>query len=324
MKNYYYNLLNSTEKQVYQILKQGIFTFQSHIAIPNYLAKSTDIPKVYVFVSCDYPKLFYVDFYDYHYTITANDTIIEPYYWYRPNQIAKMDVKIDKLLDKMASRVKAPTQYQTVQNLYQLLVSNVKYQKVSRVDRRKKINETNTIVGVLFYKKGMCEGIAKVFQAVANLVGINCIVALGFAGSSNEYHAWNVVEIDGATYQVDPTHALCEYSGDKVMCYDYLNLCDQDIGNTHKPRYPLPKCTATRHNYYVANNLVATKEADIRRIVENSTTKTIIFRYEGEFEGHVHKAAQCCADWIYYYHKRAKDVKYTYTPAYRICRVSYK
>jgi len=324
MNNYYYNLLNTYEKQVYQILKQGIFTYQSHIAIPHYLANVVDVPKLMIFVGCDHPKLFYVNFYDYHYTLTASALVIEPYYWYNPNQIAKMDAKIDKLLDNMVKQVKAPTQYQTVKNLYELLTYNVTFQRVNRAERRKKINETNTIVGVLFYKKGMCESIAKTFQMVASLAGINCLVVHGFAGSQNEYHAWNVVQIDGATYHLDATYAVCEYATLHEMCYDYLNMCDVDVATTHRPSYPVPRCTATRHNYYVASNLVATKEADIRRIVENSTTKTIAFRYEGEFEGHVHKAAQCCSDWIHYYHKRAKDVKYTYIPAYRICRVSYK
>ena len=324
MNNHYYKLLNNNEQQVYNILKEGIFTFSKQIAIPNHLANAVDIPKVYIFVGCDYPKLFYVNFYTYDYNVTATHFVLEPYYWYTASQIAKMDGKIDRLLQKMARRIKGQTQYQKVQSLYELISSNVTYQKEALVgDRFRSLNESNTIVGVLFYKKGLCEGIAKVFQMVANMHGIPCIVAHGWT-EHNSYHTWNIVQIDGATYHVDATYGIYDYNKYGDVSYDYLNLCDNDVATTHKPSYPVPRCTATRHNYYVANNLVATKADDIRRIVNCSSSKTICFRYEGIYQNDVHSAAQECSNWIHYYNKRAKNVSYTYTPSYNICKVSYK
>ena len=277
---------------------------------------------VYIFVSCDYPKLFYVNFYDYYYTQTATHLVIEPYYWYLPKQIAKMDGKIDQLLTKMAKRVQGATQYQTVQSLYQLLATNVTYQKVAQSERTKKINETNTIVGVLFYKKGMCEGVAKVFQLVANMLGISCITVHGYA--NNSYHAWTIVQIDGLTYHVDATYAMCEYAKSQSVCYIYLNLSDNDVSTTHKSSYPVPRCNTTKHNYFVQNNLVAKCDEDLKRIVDASTQKQITFRYDGIYANDVHAAAQACCNWIHYYHKRAKNVSYTYTPAYHVCTMTYK
>lgn len=324
MKTHYYNLLNTYEKQVYDLIKQGIFTFQSQIAIPHSLARVVDVPRVYIFVGCDYPKVFYVNFYSYDHYSTATHHVIEPYYWYTASQIAKMDGKIDKLLCKMASRVQGNTQAQKVQSLYELVTNNVTYQREALVgDRHKLLNESNTIVGVLFYKKGLCEGIAKVFQMVANMLGIDCIVAHGWT-ENNSYHTWNIVQIDGATYHLDATYGIYDFAKSGKTCYDYLNLCDADVATTHKPSYPVPRCNATRHNYYVANNLVATNQSDVQRIAQNSTEKTIIFRYGGIYQNDVHAAAQECSNWIHHYHKRAKNVSYTYTPAYHICRVSYK
>ena len=157
---------------------------------------------------------------------------------------------------------------------------------------------------------------------VANMLGINCIVAHGNA--NNTYHTWNIVQIDGATYHLDATYAVSDYTKQKQMCYDYLNMSDSDVATTHQSRYPVPRCTSTRHNYYVVNNLVATNADDIRRIVTNSTGKTIVFKYDGIYTNDVHSAAQECCNWIHYYHKRAKNVAYVYSPSYRICKVSYK
>ena len=132
MKNHYYNTLTPSEKQVYNIIKQGLFTFQSKITIPLRLAKAVDVPRIYIYVSCDFPKVFYVDFYNYHYVYTATEFVIEPYYWYTASQISKMDGKIDKLLQKIASRVEGSTQYQQVKSLYELLSTNVTYQRVEQ------------------------------------------------------------------------------------------------------------------------------------------------------------------------------------------------
>ena len=322
MKNHYYNTLTPSEKQVYDVIKNGLFRFEPQIASPLRLANAVDVPRIYIYISCDYPKVFYVNFYDYHYIYTATHFVIEPYYWYTASQISKMDGKIDKLLQKIADRVQGSTQYQKVKSLYELLATNVTYQRVDQADRHKKVNETNTIMGVLFYKKGMCEGVAKVFQLVANMVGVDCITVHGYA--NQQYHAWNIVQIDGATYHVDATYAVSDYTKQQAMCYDYLNLCDADVATTHKPSYPVPRCTATRHNYYAQCDLVAKSPDDIKRIVQACTKKQVVFKYDGIYANDVHAAAQECCNWIHYYNKRAKNVSYTYTPAYHICRVKYK
>ena len=80
MKNHYYNTLTPSEKQVYDIIKNGLFRFDQQIAIPLRLANAVDVPRIYIYISCDYPKVFYVNFYDYHYTYTATHFVIEPYY----------------------------------------------------------------------------------------------------------------------------------------------------------------------------------------------------------------------------------------------------
>ena len=54
----------------------------------------------------------------------------------------------------------------------------------------------------LTYKKGVCFNYSLLFKELCCAFGVNCYYAGGTAGG---LHAWNIVEVDGTYYQVDPT-----------------------------------------------------------------------------------------------------------------------
>lgn len=66
--------------------------------------------------------------------------------------------------------------------------------------------------GALVHKEGgkhviVCDGYSSLFKLLCDKAGIPCVMVVGWAAQTagNEYHAWNVIRIDGANYGVDST-----------------------------------------------------------------------------------------------------------------------
>ncbi len=67
--------------------------------------------------------------------------------------------------------------------------------------------DKNNAWGALIDSETMCVGYALAYQMVANRLGGNVITVYGYAGNdeSGDYHNWNMVEVGGTWYHVDPT-----------------------------------------------------------------------------------------------------------------------
>ena len=59
--------------------------------------------------------------------------------------------------------------------------------------------------GMLVEGYGICLGYATSFQLLMDLAGVECITVVGAAFNSSSDHAWNLVELEGEWYAVDPT-----------------------------------------------------------------------------------------------------------------------
>ena len=93
----------------------------------------------------------------------------------------------------------------------------------------------------LTYKKGVCFDYSILFQELCCALGINCYYATG--DTAGVPHAWNIVEIDGVFYQVDPTWA----AGKHPEQYQYFLVSDHTMQQDHTLDmknflYHLPSC----------------------------------------------------------------------------------
>ncbi len=59
--------------------------------------------------------------------------------------------------------------------------------------------------GALINKKCVCQGYAEAYKLILDSIGIECAVICGKIRGSAEYHAWNVIRINGKAYHVDVT-----------------------------------------------------------------------------------------------------------------------
>ncbi len=109
--------------------------------------------------------------------------------------------------------------------------------------------------GVLLYGKGVCESYAKAYDLLLKEAGMEDEIIIGYVYapqnifSPYESHAWNLVRIDGAWYQVDVTH-------------------DDPSGAT------VPRSGSENWKYFMADNDTILKQ----RLPDEKTVKMLVDR----------------------------------------------
>ncbi len=261
---YYYSILSPKDKKIYKTLYKGIQNFETSITVPK---SSVSLQKILQYIGLDNPHIYYIDFNNYTYSSSLLSTIINPTYWYTKQDVSEIDKKVQNILKKMISKIQGETDYEKEKSVHDLLIENVVYDTIAFQNLNKYHSRSNSILGVLFYKTAVCEGIAKITKILLNLLDIKCIVAVGTA--DNGPHAWNIVKIDNEAYQLDVTWDINVSTKDNFR-YDYFNLTDKEMFADHNPNIKYPACISNINNYFSKSNLIAKNILDIERIIASN------------------------------------------------------
>ncbi|MCM1064089.1 MAG: hypothetical protein NC420_06340 [Eubacterium sp.] len=73
--------------------------------------------------------------------------------------------------------------------------------------------------------RSVCAGYARAFQYLMQQLGVPCYYC---TGTSGEDHAWNIIQLDQAYYNVDVT-----WDDTDPATYDYFNRSDDEFAGTH-------------------------------------------------------------------------------------------
>ncbi len=241
---YYYSVLNKQEKEVYKLIYQGIENLDKSIKIPTKFCAGVDFRDIIQKIILDNPHIFYVNRNGYQITSSPFFCAVNFKYLYNAKEIAELRIKINNAVNAMLKRVKGTTDYEKEKAVHDLICNNVSYTYNAVNNMQKYSSVSNTILGVLFYKTAVCEGIDATVKLLLNMLDIKCIVALGHL--QNEWHAWNIVKIDGRNYHLDVTNDLSEGRG--AISYTYFNLTDSEILKTHTFLWKYPACNNTVSN----------------------------------------------------------------------------
>ena len=96
--------------------------------------------------------------------------------------------------------------YEKVSKIYDYIYNNVAYDRVHKNNPHYHLK--NTAYGALIYKRAVCQGYAAAMYRLLREAGVGCRVITGMAGGEGlapEYHAWNIICIDGKWYNCDVT-----------------------------------------------------------------------------------------------------------------------
>ena len=225
-----------------------------------------DIAHTRAAVFLDNPKIFWIDsYYTYSYsgstfTLTMQSTMSQKTYEKRRKQLnAVVSDVLSGLEDDMS-------EFERELYLHDYLVKNCKY--IENADDSVD-DDPYTAYGCLVEQKAVCEGYTKAFQLLLKCCGIPSVTIKGSVEESSVVdHIWNAVKIGGKWYHTDVTWD----DTDDVNMYDCFNQTEEIFRKSHSfsPMLSestedelrdeddtliafnivIPKCTATKYNYY--------------------------------------------------------------------------
>ena len=114
--------------------------------------------------------------------------------------------KLDEVIKSL--NLDGKSDYDKFKAVTNWIVSNVRY------DDDNETKYQHDLTGAVLDGLAVCDGYAGTFYYMANAVGLNALFEDGITNSNRIRHAWNLVQIDGTYYYVDPTNAYFKEDGE--------------------------------------------------------------------------------------------------------------
>ena len=114
--------------------------------------------------------------------------------------------KLDEVIKSL--NLDGKSDYDKFKAVTNWIVSNVRY------DEDNETKYQHDLTGAALDGLAVCDGYAGTFYYMANAVGLNALFEDGITNSNRIRHAWNLVQIDGTYYYVDPTNAYFKEDGE--------------------------------------------------------------------------------------------------------------
>lgn len=274
----YLNIANSVEKLAIDVdVKQRKTNKENNIA--------QDINNAMEAFCDDNPEVFYllntynIEIKNY---IIINTINIKLSYIANKENIEEMKIKFENKINQITDKYieSGMTDYQKELIVHDYIASATTYYKYKKIEEIPfaKHNAYDALIN----KSAVCDGFSKAFQVIMNRQNIECISLSGTL--EDVAHAWNIITIEGKTYHTDVTSDKYKSrdNDDFGVNHAYFNVTDKDISETHTINRPkiIPKCTATKYNYYIKEDAIIKTddnfENKLNDIVLNNTNKKLL------------------------------------------------
>lgn len=239
---------DSRMRDAYNSVVDTITNFRTSAQMPLTISEA-DYVKVLEAVRCEQLMLFYLsdrtlgDFDTFTHSYTINFS-----YKYSPEEASEMLRATEAAAKEIISQLDDNmSDYEKLKFIHDYLVLNVE----SAVEG----DYVDSVYGALVNKRALCEGYAKAFSYLCNLIGVENMIVTGYTGVD---HMWNMVKLEGSWYHVDigwdqPSEALRERYPDLIL-YQYFLVDDAVIQNNRSINNYLcapPKAETETMNYFV-------------------------------------------------------------------------
>lgn len=255
---YAYDMLEESLRPLYVEILTIIEKHAENIKIST--NDSDILQKVFLFVHADHPEIYWIDGYSYMRYSRGNEILYLTFsgkYTYTLEETRTLQFSIDQYVGRCLSGIsKNASDYDKVKYIYEYIIEHTDYVLDSP--------DNQNILSVFLNGESVCQGYAKAAQYLLEQLDIPCTMVVGKV-ESGEGHAWNLVQIDGAYYYMDPTWGDASYRLDgqpmqgasMPISYEFLNITTEQLQATHiiDSVVPMPQCIATEANYYIRENL---------------------------------------------------------------------
>ncbi len=232
---YYFNKLTDTQKQSYTAFEQTVdaFTASENFSSKTYTEIDTigvklgtvttgDAIKAFRAVCLDNPQYYWlsgscsysVQGGELNYYLQLDD------FYYTPASRTEADSEISATAAQWYTQLSAlSSDYDKALALHDMIVEKINY-AYSSANVPESEKWAHNIHGVFSGDGAVCEGYAKTYQYMLNLLGIDNIYYIGTA--DGEAHAWNSVKLGENYYFVDVTWDDLNKEGAPYCIYDYF------------------------------------------------------------------------------------------------------
>ena len=244
-----YNELTDSEKNVYSVILQSIYTQPERIEIPQ--LGDGNLTTVFEALSYDNPDLFHLGLNCKVYTEGYKTYFETDYILDYADYTAKLQEAKDiaSVIIDGASIYTSP--YEKEKYVHDYIINHCSYIEPSESAM------ANNMYGCLVEGRASCEGYSRAFQYILNALNIDNRIVTGESaddGVNFTNHMWNYVVLENSGYFVDLTWDDPRSEG-SVLRHTYFNATTNDILLKHRNiQQNLPLCTDTKYNYYVYEN----------------------------------------------------------------------
>lgn len=148
--------------------------------------------------------------------------IITPSYYSNAEQEKQTEEKVKEITYSLSLPGNAGD-YEKVRAVYDYIKKNVTYDIVHKKNQYHTVR--STAYGALVSRSATCQGISVAAYRLLMELGVECrvITGTGSSASGEEYHAWNIVCVDGLYYNMDITWDMT-YNGE-----EFFLKCDENF-----------------------------------------------------------------------------------------------
>ena len=176
----------------------------------------------------------------YYASTTVSDTTVAASDWRYVSDAALAEA--DRVVGELITA--GMSDYEVVKTLHDYLVTHCDYDY--RVDIGNMPFVSYQAEGALLKGTAVCGGYAKAYEILLDAADIPCETITGYAGG---YHAWNLVQVDGAWYHVDTTWDDPTTRGGDYVRYDYFLKSDKVmVSRSHRDWEAIYNCTSTKYD----------------------------------------------------------------------------
>lgn len=235
---YYRHKLIAQQKEIYDNLVAGMINRECEVQT-SYVSNQ-DILIIIHAVNFDNPQLYYVDFTRITVIQFMGKSKVLLSYLFDEDLQRIIEQKLKIVTSQILKRVVGKTMKAASIILHDWLVCNCKYEDCNDIQ-----NASHSIVGAFICSKCVCEGYAKAYKYLSDLIKMRAMVVVGKGihpdGTSGD-HAWNIVMLNKQYFHVDVTFDLL-FAG-KYCSRAYYLLSTKEILYDHSidPTFDIPEC----------------------------------------------------------------------------------
>lgn len=252
--DFYCQQFTERERMIYREILQGVNSMEETVKI--HATEEDDVGKIYEYLLYDHPELFWCAG-NTSLTIYNEYTELTPGYTCSSQEKEERQSRIDAAAQECLSGIDSgASDYEKIKYVFEYIVNTVDYDENAPDNQ----NIYSSMVG----KSSVCAGYSRMAQYLLTQMGIPCIYVIGEIEGQGS-HAWNIVNCDGAYYQMDTTFGdpvfLQAEGGENLpsgsINYDYLCCTDGEIMVDHVQwdEVDYPQCTSDNLNYYRMNGM---------------------------------------------------------------------